>query len=481
MTTETKVMDLFIDGKWQEASGDSFESISPIDESVLWKGKAASAKDVDEAVCAAQKALPAWRKMDSVLRQEYIERFILLLEQNLERMAEILCQENGKSINEASLEVKGMLGKFKVSLDASHNRYPSLEKEMKNAKSITRYKPHGVVAVFGPYNFPGHIPNGHIIPALLAGNTIIFKPSELVPLFSQEMIKLWQAANLPNGVINLVQGQAKTGVALAEHSGIKAIFFTGSSKVGKILHQQAAGQLDKILALELGGNNPMLCHQVNDIQETVEMIIQSAFITNGQRCTCARRLILIEDQEGQDILTALKEKTEAIEVGNPLDKESFMGPVISSAQADKLYQSQASLLEKGAKSIVLMKELVELGASYLSPGIVDCTGIEGISDEEDFGPLLKIFRVKDFQEAIKLANDTSYGLSSALISKSKELYEEFYWAIDAGLINWNQATTGAASTAPFGGVGMSGNYRPSAYFAADYCAYPVASLEAELS
>jgi len=285
-------------------------------------------------------------------------------------------------------------------------------------------------------------------------------------------IKLWQQAGLPEGVMTMVQGEVETGKLLAAHAGIDGIFFTGSSRTGKILHEQYAGHPGKILALELGGNNPLVVHQASDIDATAYLIIQSAFITAGQRCTCARRLILIDD-EADAVLARLVKMTSMIRIGDPADETNFMGPVISETQANKLLQAQRSLETKGGKVLLKMKHI---GGAYISPGIIDCTGLV-VADEENFGPLLKVYRVKTWDEAIDKANDTDYGLSSGLISDSQELYDDFRQRIRAGLCNWNMQITGATSAAPFGGIGLSGNHRPSAYYAADYCSYPVASME----
>jgi len=454
------------------------KSISPIDGKVIWEGNASTKDDIDHCVRTAREAFKEWRRLSFEERIVYLERFVAIVETKKDFLAELLCRENGKSINEAYLELASLPNKLKISIEAYYDRCKNLEKDLGKTRSITLHKPHGVIAVYGPYNFPVHVPNGHIMPALLAGNTLILKPSELTPAISEEIFKCWQEAGLPVGVMNLVQGKAETGIELSKHDGVDGIFFTGSSKVGKILHKNYAGKLGKILALELGGNNPLVVWQNKDHGKAVELIIQSAFITNGQRCTCARRLILKDSAESDELLELLVSKVKQLKIGNPLETENFMGPVISKEQADKLLNAQASLLKKGAKSILEMKKLSH-GDAYVSPGIIDCTTAKGLVDEEYFGPLLQIFKVNDWDSAIKLANSTEYGLSSGLISDSREFFDEFSMEIEAGLVNWNTQITGASSAAPFGGIKMSGNHNPSAYYAADYCSYPVATMVAE--
>lgn len=452
-----------------------FESVNPSNNEIIWQGAEASETEIDLAVNKAKKAFPNWARLSMEERASFIEKFLELVKDNKEELAKTLSDETGKVIWEARTEITAMLNKFAISKEAYKTRTGLRIKGL----SHTRHKPHGVIAVFGPYNFPAHIPNGHIVPALLAGNTIVFKPSDLSPFISEKIHQLWLKSGLPEGVLNLVQGKSFTGIALSKHEDIDGIFFTGSSKTGLILHKQFADTPNKILALELGGNNPLIVNELKDIEAAVYLSIQSAFISSGQRCTCARRLILIDNPESQKFLKSFIASSKNIKVAAANDENAFMGPVISEAQASKLLEAQANLIKKGAKSLLKMNSLLGLGSkAFLSPGIIDCTGIDA-EDEEFFGPLLQVKLVKDFDAAIAEANNTKYGLSAALLSDSKELYDQFYYGVKAGLINWNNQLTGASSSAPFGGIGFSGNHRPSAFYAADYCAYPVASMESE--
>jgi len=332
--------------------------------------------------------------------------------------------------------------------------------------------------VFGPYNFPGHLPNGHIVPALLAGNVVVFKPSEMAPGVAELTVKLWEKAGLPEGVINLVQGGANTGKALANHPLIDGLFFTGSASVGHKLHEQLGGQPEKILALEMGGNNPLIVQGVSDVNAAVHHIVQSAFVSAGQRCTCARRLLVPKGKKGDEIIDRLLEVTANLQVGEfDADPQPFMGAVISAEAAEKLLDAQTAMVDQGAKPLLKMKP-VELETGLLSPGILDATGLE-LDDEEHFGPLLTVYRYNSFDEALELANNTRFGLAAGILTDDRKLYERVAEEARAGIVNWNRPLTGASSGAPFGGVGASGNHRPSAYYAADYCAWPMASLEAD--
>ena len=384
-------MTLWINGDWVTGEGEQRVKTNPVGKEVLWKGNDASAAQVEQACHAARRAFPAWAKQPFAVRQALVEKFAGLLEANKAELTRIIASETSKPRWEAATEVTAMINKVAISVKAYHTRTGEQHTEMPDGAATLRHRPHGVLAVFGPYNFPGHLPNGHIVPALLAGNTVIFKPSELTPLTGEAVVKLWEQAGLPPGVLNLVQGGRETGQALSALSDIDGLLFTGSAGTGYQLHRQLAGQPEKILALEMGGNNPLIVEDPDDIDAAVHLTIQSAFITAGQRCTCARRL----------------------------------------------------LVKRGAQGDAFLKRLVEVSAR-LVPAAWD-------ADPQPF--------------------------IGGLISPHREKFDQLLLEARAGIVNWNKPLTGAASTAPFGGVGASGNHRASAWYAADYCAWPMASLE----
>jgi succinylglutamic semialdehyde dehydrogenase len=297
---------------------------------------------------------------------------------------------------------------------------------------------------------------------------------------AEKTVELWEQAGLPAGVLNLLQGERATGETIAAHAGLDGLYFTGSAKVGHLLHRQFADRPDKILALEMGGNNPLVVGSVADVRATVYDIIQSSYLSSGQRCTCARRLLVQRGAAGDTLVEALRSAAAKIKVGVwNAQPQPFMGPVISGVAADGLLAAQKNLLALGGKPLLEMQRL-PAGAAFLSPGLLDATGVE-LPDEEHFGPLLCLIRTDSLEESLRIANATRYGLSAGLLSDRPEDYAQFYRAIRAGIVNWNRPTTGASSAAPFGGVGASGNHRPSAFYAADHCAYPVASVEAPRS
>ncbi|WP_442109003.1 succinylglutamate-semialdehyde dehydrogenase [Pseudomonas sp. NUPR-001] len=467
----------YIAGHWQAGQGEALQSLNPVSQQVIWQGQGANAAQVDSAVRAARQAFAGWALQSLEARISVLEAFAAALKANADALAHCIGEETGKPLWEAATEVTSMVNKVAISVQSYRERTGEKSGPLADATAVLRHKPHGVVAVFGPYNFPGHLPNGHIVPALLAGNTVVFKPSELTPKVAELTVKCWIEAGLPAGVLNLVQGARETGVALAANPGIDGLFFTGSSRTGNLLHQQFAGRPDKILALEMGGNNPLVVDEVKDLDAAVYTIIQSAFISAGQRCTCARRLLVPQGAWGDSLLTRLVEVCKTISVG-AFDQQPapFMGSVVSLAAAKALLDAQAQLLANGAVSLLTMTQ-PQASAALLTPGIVDVTAVADRPDEEFFGPLLQVIRYSDFDAAIAEANNTQYGLAAGLLSDSHARYQYFWLQSRAGIVNWNKQLTGAASSAPFGGVGASGNHRASAYYAADYCAYPVASLE----
>jgi succinylglutamic semialdehyde dehydrogenase len=470
---------LYIDGQWVKANGSELSSYDPATGQLLWQGAEAISSDVDLAINSARHAFKEWWAYPVNERIAFVQALANELKANGSQLAEAISKETGKPLWESKEEVASMINKIPISIDALHQRTGDHVQEHPNAVLLTRHHAHGVIVVLGPFNFPGHLPHGQIVPALLAGNAVVFKPSELTPGVGEMMADLWDKAGLPPGVFNLLQGKGNVGKLLAEHKAIDGLFFTGSWNTGKWLSEHFAKTPGKILALEMGGNNPLIVSEYNDLNAAVFLTIQSSFLSSGQRCTCARRLIVPQTKSGDAFLEALKRAVSAIRVGAYNDDPApYMGPVITIQKAQELLGHQHELQKLGGIPLIEMRSLKE-NSGLLSPGLIDVTAVKNREDEELFGPLLQVIRVPDFYKAVEEANQTSYGLSAGLISSSRNEYEIFYQSIKAGIINWNMATTGASSKAPFGGVGRSGNNRPGAFYAADFCSYPVASLERE--
>ena len=471
----------YINGEWLPGSGAELVTIDPSSGRQTWSSKESTSDDVQRAAQAAHDAFEAWALRPLEERIAVCKRFRDLLKEHAEELAAIIAEEVGKPLWEARTEVATMANKIDISVQSYGARTGETAAKVADGNAVLRHRPHGVFAVFGPYNFPGHLPNGHIVPALIAGNTVVFKPSEYAPRTAVKTVQLWEQAGLPQGVLNLVNGGRDTGVALGQNPLIDGVLFTGSSQTGAALHKQFGGQPGKMLALEMGGNNPLVVWDLEDdpkaLDAAVHHAVMSAFISAGQRCTCARRLVVQDNAQGRKFIERLVEVASKLQVGpSTAEPQPFMGPVVSNAVAARLVQAQADMAARGGKVLLQMRQL-DPNAGFVTAGIVDVTDAQGIPDEEWFGPLLQVVRVKDFDQAVKVANATEFGLAAALLSPSEELWKRFAVKARAGIVNWNRPTTGAASSAPFGGVGKSGNHRPSAYYAADYCAYPVASIE----
>ncbi|MBL4242088.1 succinylglutamate-semialdehyde dehydrogenase [Vibrio fluvialis] len=469
-------MTQWIAGQWVAGQGEHFTSLSPYNNEIVWQGDSATPAQVEDAVKAARSAFVEWKKLPFSEREKVVLAFAEKVKANAEAIAEVIAKETGKPIWETRTEAAAMAGKIAISIRAYHDRTGETVREAAGNQIVLRHRPLGVMAVFGPYNFPGHLPNGHIVPALLAGNTVVFKPSEQTPWTGEVAMKLWEEAGLPKGVLNLVQGGKETGIALAQSKGIDGLLFTGSANTGHLLHRQFAGQPGKMLALEMGGNNPMvISDHYGDLDSTVYTIIQSAFISAGQRCTCARRLYVPHGDKGDALITRLVEATQKLRIDQPFAEPApFMGSQISKAAADFILKAQANLQSLGGEILV---EARGLEAAFVTPGIIDVTPIAELPDEEYFGPLLQVVRYETLAQAVELANDTQFGLSAGLVTTDDSEWEYFVDHIRAGIVNRNRQLTGASGDAPFGGPGASGNLRPSAFYAADYCAYPMASME----
>jgi succinylglutamic semialdehyde dehydrogenase len=451
-------------------------SIEPATGQELWRGEHG---DVDETVERARQAFPAWASQGLATRIELLRRFVNEVRKDYDAFAELIARETGKPLWESQTEVDAVMNKVEISVSAYAERtgMMKLDSALQGAAAV-RHKPHGVMAVLGPYNFPAHLPNGHIIPALIAGNTVVFKPSEKTPLVGAMLVKLFHRAGIPEDVVQLLIGGPDEGKALVDHPSVGGVLFTGSAQVGIAINKRLASNPSKIVALEMGGNNPIVLWNTPKLLDAAILIVQSAFTTAGQRCTAARRLIVKSDLYDQAI-EEVKKLADRMIIGGPMDEpQPFMGPVIDQQAADQLSDGFLYFVSNGGKPIKHMTQPRE-GLPFLTPGIVDVSEMKERPDVELFGPLLQVSKADDFDEAIAEANNTRFGLSASLIGGTPKDFEHFWAEVRAGVINWNRPTNGASSKAPFGGIGLSGNHRPAAWYAADYCAYPVASTEME--
>ena len=462
-----------IGGEWQPGTGGVFQSTDPAFGDVVWEGAAASKAQVDRAYAAAREAFPEWAGTTLDKRIDMLQRFKSILEQRTEVIAETISREVGKVLWETRAELGAMKGKVDLSIKSYNERTGQSVSDAAFGRSELAHRPHGVMAVMGPFNFPGHLPNGHIVPALLAGNTIVFKPSEFAPATGQLLVEALREAGCPDGVVNLVQGGRDTGAALLD-GDLDGVLFTGSVGTGTYIHKLFGGRPEVLLALEMGGNNPLIAWDFDDVDAAADIAAQSAFLTTGQRCSCARRLIIEDNSKGQALIDGIIDRATKLNIGDWKTEDAFMGPLVHAQAAENALKFEAQLSGLGGKSLLAVSRK-DLSAAHVTPGVMDMTDAREFHDEELFGPFLQVVRVLSFDAALVEANRTQFGLAGGLVSDQEALWSRAHNEMRAGILNWNRPTAGASSALPFGGPGLSGNHRPSAWYAADYCAWPQAS------
>ena len=451
-------------------------SIAPATGEELWRGMPG---DVEELVERARRAWPSWAAQSLANRIELVRRTANELRKEADSLASLVAQETGQPLWAARGEVDAVLERVELAVRAYAER--TAQRRLDNAlqgTSALRHKPHGVAVVIGPASSPLAIPAGQLIPALIAGNAVILKPSEKVPAAAEILVQCFHRAGVSANVVQFCPGGPDTGMELALHEGVDAVLFTGSTHNGVALARKLAASPHKQLALAMGGNNPIVAWDTPKLTDAAALIVQSAFGWAGQSCTNARRLI-VRDSLFDPLLAEVKRLADRLIVGAPFDDPApFMGPVIDNATAEGLTESFVYLLSNGGRPIKHMVRTVP-GKPFLSPAIIETTGMAERPDVELLGPLLQVVRVSTLDEAITEANATQYGLVSTLIGGSPQDYNRFWANVRTGLVNWNRPTTAASAGAPFGGIGLSGNHRPGGLYAADFCAYPVASAEME--
>ena len=451
-------------------------SLNPATGETVWTGQPG---DAAAAVAAARRAQPAWAARPLAERRAVLETFAALAKERRRELADLILAEAGKVRPDADAEAGAVAGKVKLTIDALAQRRADERHDLGNGVvGRVTYKPLGVLAVLGPFNFPMHLPNGHIVPALLTGNSVVFKPSEHTPACGELLVNLLHEAGVPSDVLHVVQGGREVGEALvdADHDGV---LFTGGARAGEAIAKRLP--YHKMLALELGGNNALVIHDPLP-DDAIDLIVQSAFVSAGQRCTCARRLI-VTDAVPEGFVDELADAVRNVRVDLPdADPPPSVGPLISEEAARSVLEAQEALIRIGARPIEAAAEAagphlpVRLRKTFITPGLLDVTNLDA-PDSEIFGPLLQLTRVPDLDAAIAEANNTRYGLAAGLIGGTRHDFDRFLSTVDAGCVNWNRPLTGASGLLPFGGHKASGNGRPSGSHAVDYCTRAVATLE----
>lgn len=485
---------------------------------------------VDLAVCAARKAFREWSRFPIERRADALRAYKALCIERSAAISALIRDEVGKAQWESEQEAGALAGKVDITLDESEvsgrRRVRDYELDLGGTKrGVCRFRPHGVMAVVGPFNFPAHLPNGHIVPALLMGNTVVLKPSDKTPAVGQLLGELFHealaAVGAPTGVVNVVQGAAPTAVRLTTHDDIDGILFTGSWPVGRRILEANLDRPGRIVALEMGGNNPAIVMDDADLRQAVVECARASFNTTGQRCTCTRRII-VHERIADRFIAALVKTAESLRIGAPDDPAPvFMGPIIRE-DARRAALAFVDDLARGGGEVLLAPRAIDdvpgrRDGHFVSPGVVrverftvarfsePCVdtaggiplpsapspgrrggdaaadpgrhpGRDAGCDVEVFGPVVRVAVVGSYEEAVAQANATRYGLAASIFTMSAATAERFLIDARAGCVNVNTGTAGASGKLPFGGLGWSGNHRPAGAFSVDYCAVPVASM-----
>ncbi len=474
----------YINGRFitNERVDDEFSKKSPSDFKDEVIDIRCNYENVDRAVESAHNAFREWSELDYDVRKKAVLRIRDVFADNQDRIAEVISRETGKPLWESKGEAKAMLAKFDVTLEHSMKLIEEhkIENALPGVDGYIRYKPRGVFVVLGPFNFPGHLPNGHIVPALITGNTLVFKPSELTPATGQLYAELVAKADLPPGVFNMVQGLAETGKKLVDHDRVDGVLFTGSYDVGLKIKEKTMTHYWKMLALEMGGKNAAVVWDDADMNKAIYENLVGCFVTAGQRCSCTSRIILHKKIADQ-FIDKFYESAKKIKIGHWAEEDVFMGPLIDEGAVEKYIRFQEIGLRENAERLMRGKVLeLKNKGNYVTPSIMrvkDFNKKSVYQTNEIFGPNVAFYTVDDFDQAMEINNCTGFGLVTSVFTKNKELYNQAVKRAKVGLVNWNRTTNGASSKLPFGGMGKSGNDRPTAFFAVFYCTVPVASLE----
>lgn len=453
----------------------TLESRSPADpQDLIGSFPIADAAAVSAAVERARRGFPAWRDAGAEARAAVLRRFAELAAAAEDELARLLAREVGKALWDARAEARLLPAKVDVTLGDGMALVAPREA---GARARATYHPRGVLAVLGPFNFPLHLPNGHIVPALATGNTVVFKPSEEAPACGARLVSLLREAGVPDGVVEVVQGGRETGRALAVHPDVAGVLFTGSFQGGRALREATLDQPGKLLALEMGGSNAVIVLEDADLELAVAETALSIAATTGQRCTCARRLF-VDRRVLDGFVEKLVNVLRGARIGPPLEAGVFMGPLVSLRAAEALARGREAAAAAGAERLLLVEP--DLPPPYVGAGLVRYTGLaqaHPVQREELFGPEAALYTIDGLEDGILGANDSDYGLAAAVFTRDRARYEHCIGRVRVGCLNWNQATVGASGRLPFGGLGRSGNDRPAGVTSTLYCTLPQAHLE----
>ena len=441
-------------------------------------------KHIEPVVESSYAGHREWRRTSIDERRNYLNRYKEILLTKKEDIAKAIALETGKPLWETLTEAAALISKVDVTLNHSLPRIDNehIEAIAADTNGHVYHKPLGPCLIIGPFNFPCHLANGQILSALIAGNSIIFKPSEKTAYSAQLMVECFVEAGFPNGVINLIQGGGQTAARLIKEKAVKGIFFTGSKEVGHKILEATHKDLSKLVALELGGKNCTILHEDANLAHAEAELIKSCFLTSGQRCT-STSIVAVHKNILPSFLERFHKLTKSLIVDHPIDfdNEPFMGPLIDQNSVDNYLTYMGMAKREGTEEIMRGKVLEKkFKGHYVSPSIHLMEKAEQSSHfltSELFAPNAIFVPYDDFEEAVEIANITNYGLAFSIFSEQKSYYEKCLQEVESGIINWNRSTVGAHSRLPFGGIKNSGNYHPAAVTTIDACVYKMSSLE----
>jgi succinylglutamic semialdehyde dehydrogenase len=437
---------------------------------------------VDPAVASARKAFSKWSALPVARRLVFARRFQSLLGgEHGDRLAFVISRETGKSLSESQAEVRSMAEKVDITAAEGMSLVEDRSFPLPDGtRGEIRHRSLGVAAVIGPFNVPGHLPNGQIVPALLSGNTVVFKPSEQTPFTGQVMAELWDKAGLPSGVFNLVQGDGAVGGKLSAHPDVNAVFFTGSVETGRRVSMACAADPSKLVALEMGGKNAALVLDDADLGVAVPAVVQGAFATAGQRCSCTSR-VLVQRKIFRRFLDAFLPALDRVTVGY-FTENRVMGPLIDGAAVDRFLGAQKTARRLGYETLREGRALsLSRRGRYVSPSVHLWEGVPKFSrpdywDEELFAPDAAVYVLKDEEDMTGLHNASRFGLAAAVFTSSESRFRRVGGRLNAGVVHWNRSTAMSPGRLPFGGVKASGNHRPAGLYVPFACVSPVGSV-----
>ncbi len=451
----------FIGGGWQEsASGRTAVNTNPATGEILGRVPLSTREEAQAAIRAAEAAFPKWRETPGPVRGRILFKVLDVFDRQIDRLAEVLTREEGKTFSESKGELIRSRNILEyIAGEGRRMRGETLQSELANTFTYTKREPLGVVALITPWNFPAAIPIWKMAPALICGNTVVFKPATLTPWTASVLMEIFQEAGLPDGVLNMVIGPGATvGDELISHPAVRAVSFTGSNEVGIKLYERAAAGGRRVQA-EMGGKNPVVVLGDADLELALSGTISGAYGSTGQRCTATSRVIVTDDVADR-FVNELVVRVSRLVTGDGMDPKTNVGPSVDESQMKTVLRYLNIGQEEGAKVLCGGRRLTDgaLGRGYfVAPTIFDhVTPTMRIFQEEIFGPVLSVCRVRDFDEAVEAANDVPFGLASSIYTQDLTKAMTFVDRSEVGIAHVNNPTVGGEAHLPFGGSKATG-------------------------